>query len=229
LNDERADGLDIKIAPAIMDADLGHLAEAVAELEEAGADLLHVDVMDGHYVPQSVGCLRIVATLRRYATIPVDVHLMVTNPDEAVPRFLDAGAQIVLFHPEVSKDAADLISRIQKAGARAGVAFKPHMNADCVKEIARMMDCVMAMTVNPGYSGQKFMEEGCRKIPELRRMCRPDVDVYVDGGIDLMTAPIAVKCGANVLAAASAVFKADVPPGEAVKRLKQAALNAVSS
>jgi len=209
-----------------MDADLGHLAESIAQLEEAGADLLHVDIMDGHFVPSFVGGPRMVKAICRHASIPVDVHLMVTNPDEALAWFLDAGAQIVLFHPEASGNAAALVERIHKEGAQAGIALKPDMDAECVREYAAELDCAMAMTVNPGFSGQSFMESGCEKIPALRSMCKEGVDVYVDGGIGPETAKVAVRHGANVLAAASAVFAADLPPGQALKRLRKVALEA---
>ena len=218
--------MQIKVAPAIMDADLGHLADAIKLVEEAGADLLHIDIMDGHFVPSFVGCRRVVRAVKRYASIPVDVHMMVSNPEEAVPWFLDAGADIVLFHAEAARDAASLVERIHKAGARAGIALKPREDVESIREAAPELDCVMAMTVNPGFSGQKFMEEGCQKIPALRRMCRKDVDVYVDGGIDHHTAQVAVSYGANVLAAASAIFASDIGPAAAMKRLRAAAQEA---
>jgi len=215
--------VEIKIAPAIMDADLGHLADAIAQVEQAGADLFHVDIMDGHFVPAFAGGPRMVAAIKRYATIPVDVHLMVANPHEAVPWFLDAGADIVLFHPEATDDPLALVRRIRSAGRRAGVALKPDMPAEAIESVASELDCAMAMTVQPGFSGQSFMEAGCEKIPALRRMCGEGLDVYADGGINERTAPIAVRYGANVLAAASAIFAAAVPPPQAVKRLRRLA------
>ncbi len=219
--------MKIKIAPAIMDADLARLGEAVAELEEAGADLLHVDIMDGHFVPAFVGGTRVVCAIKRHASVPVDVHLMVSNPAQAVPWFLDAGADILLFHPEAAAQPEQLIRQIHEAGARAGVALKPDESAEVVGPLAAELDCVMAMTVHPGFSGQEFLESGCKKIPALRQMCRPGIDIYVDGGISLQTAPIAVRYGANVMAAASAVFAADVSRAEALGRLRQVAEDAL--
>lgn len=218
--------MDLKIAAAIMDADLAHLGEVVAQMQEAGADLLHVDIMDGHYVPAFVGCTRVLRAVKRLARVPVDVHLMVSNPHRAVPWFLEAGADIILFHPDAAEDPAALIRQIHKAGRLAGVALKPDMPAELVQPLAGELDCVMAMTVFPGFSGQQFIEQGCAKIPELRRLCRPNVDIYVDGGINLETAPTAIRYGANVLATASAIFDAGVPPGEALKSLRQVALEA---
>ncbi len=219
--------MQIKIAPAIMDADLGHLADVVAELQRGGADLLHVDVMDGHFVPALVGGQRVVAAVRRYATIPVDVHLMVSNPDEAADWFIRAGADILFFHPEATRDPAGLVRRIHAKGRRAGVALKPHMPAELISGFARELDCVIAMTVEPGFSGQAFIEAGCEKIPALRRMCRDGIDIYVDGGINGHTASVAVSYGANVLAAASAVFAADVALAEAIGRLRRDAEQAL--
>lgn len=218
--------MEIKIAPAIMDADLAHLADTIIRLEEAGADLLHVDIMDGHFVPSFVGGLRVVAAVKRNASVPVDVHLMVSNPGRAVPWFIDAGADIVFFHPEAADDAAAVVGQIHQAGRKAGVALKPDMAAECIEPFAAELDCVMAMTVNPGFSGQRFIESGCAKISTLRRMCKPDIDIYVDGGIDQHTAPVALRYGANVLAVASAVFAADVSPPEALKRLRRIAESA---
>lgn len=213
----------IKIAPAIMDADLARLAEAIAALQGAGADLLHVDIMDGHYVPSFVGGRRVVAAIKREADIPVDVHLMVTNPDRAIDWFIDSGADTLLFHPEVAEDARGTIARIHDAGRRAGLALNPSMSADVADGLYGMVECVMAMTVVPGRSGQSFMEEGCEKIPELRRRCRPDTDIYVDGGIGPETVPTAVRYGANVLAAASSFFAADRSFAETANILRSTA------
>jgi len=218
----------IKIAPAIMDADLGHLADAIAEVQEAGADLLHVDIMDGHYVPAFAGGPRVVAAIKRYASIPVDVHLMVTNPHEAAVWFMDAGADIVLFHPDATEDPAAFVEQVHAAGRRVGAALKPDVPADAIRQIAAQLDCVVAMTVQPGFSGQKFQEAGCEKIPALRRMCGEETDIYVDGGISANTAPVAVRYGANVLAAASGVFRAGIPPAEAVRNLRCVAEAAAS-
>ena len=215
--------MKIKIAPAIMDADLGHLADAIRQLEQAGADLFHVDIMDGHFVPSLVGGSRMVAAIKRYATVPVDVHLMVANPEQAVPWFLQAGADIVLFHPEAARDGAALLRRVHEAGCEVGLALKPETPAESIEPLAMELDCAIVMTVHPGFSGQQFIESACAKIPALRRMCKPGIDIYVDGGINEETAPIAVRYGANVLAAASAVFANSCSAGEALRRLRTVA------
>ncbi|MDP6107740.1 MAG: ribulose-phosphate 3-epimerase [Candidatus Brocadiia bacterium] len=213
--------MKIKIAPAVMDGDLAHLADQVALVEEAGADLLHVDIMDGHYVPSSVGGPRVVEAIKRCATIPVDVHLMVTNPDQAVEWFIDAGADILIFHPDASADVAALIDRLHEAGRSAGLALNPDVAPETIEPYAQELDCIVAMTVFPGFSGQKFLESGCAKIPELRQLCRKGIDIYADGGISPATIPVAVRYGANVMAAASAVFASDVAPAEAIRRLRR--------
>ncbi|MFP4026913.1 MAG: ribulose-phosphate 3-epimerase [Candidatus Brocadiia bacterium] len=214
---------DIKIAPAIMDSDLAHLARSLQEVESGGADLIHVDIMDGHFVPSFVGGPRVLAAMDASTQLPLDVHLMVSNPDTAVDWFLEAGADIILFHPETSEDPMEVIDRIHEADSRAGLALKPKEPALVIEPFADKIECVMAMTVEPGFSGQKFMEEGCRKIPELREMCGNNVDVYVDGGINGETAPVAVKYGANVLAAASAIFSAEIAPPRAISYLRKVA------
>ena len=218
----------IKIAPAIMDADLTRLGEAIAQIQEAGADQLHVDIMDGHFVPSLVGGTRVVAAIKRCATIPVDVHLMVSNPREAVGWFMDAGADIVYFHHDATSDPSAIIHAVHDAGRLCGLALKPDTAPQSIEPYAAELDCVLAMTVFPGSSGQGFIEDGCKKIPALRRLCRPDVDVYVDGGIGPRTAPLAVSYGANVLAVASAVFSADVPPPQALRRLRDVAMAALA-
>ncbi len=214
---------EIKIAANIMDSDLTRIADQVGQLEEAGADLLHMDIMDGHYVPAFVGGPRMLAAIKRVAKIPVDVHLMVSNPDTAVDWFLDAGADIVMFHHEAADDPADVIKRIKQAGARAGTALRPEMEADSIRRLAGELDCVIAMTVQPGKSGQSFMEPGCHKIPDIRRMCGDNIDIYVDGGMNGSTISIAARYGANVFATASAVFRSGRPFSEVIPELRAAA------
>ncbi len=216
-------GNRIKIAANIMDSDLARIAEQVEQLQEAGADLLHMDVMDGHYVPAFVGGPRMLKAIKRVSDIPVDVHLMVSNPDQAVDWFLDAGADIVMFHYEAAQDVEAVLDKIHSFGAKAGVALCPDVKPEAVTGFARQLDCIIAMTVNPGSSGQKFMESGCYKIPELRELCREDVDIYVDGGMNIDTIKIAAGYGANVFAMASAIFGAEKPFKETIPVLRDAA------
>lgn len=219
--------MHIKIAPSILDCDLTRLRESIAEIEEAGVDVLHVDVADGHFAPNIMSGARLTEAVAECATVPVDVHLMITDPVKYAPRFIEAGADIVLFHAEAVEDLPAVVRIIRDEGARVGVALKPNTPAEAVEPVAGELDCLMAMTVQPGFSGQSFMESGCQKIPALREMFGSDIDIYVDGGIGLDTAGITVGYGANVMAAASAIFNADVPPGAAVARLRQAAEGAL--
>ena len=213
--------MQIKVAPSILDCDLTRLAESVAELERAGVDMLHVDVADGHFVPNIMAGPQFTAAVCRCARVPVNVHLMITDPVRYAPSFIKAGADSIIFHVEAVSDLPAAVRAIRAQGARVGVALKPGTPAEAAGPVAGMLDCLMAMTVEPGFSGQGFMESGCTKIPALRRMFGSDIDIYVDGGIGPQTAPVAVRYGANVLAASSAIFRADVGPAEAVARLRR--------
>jgi ribulose-phosphate 3-epimerase len=213
----------IKIAPSMISADLAHLADAIAELEKGGADLLHVDVADGHFVPNIMCGADLTAAIAKCATIPVNVHLMITDPVRYAPAFVQAGARGVFFHVEVVDDLLRAIRAIKKLGAEVGVALKPGTPPETVETAVGEIDCLMAMTVEPGFGGQAFMEAGCLKIPALRGMFGSAMDIYADGGINPDTAPTAARYGANVLVAGHALFQGGLPVAEAIKRLRQAA------
>jgi ribulose-phosphate 3-epimerase len=212
--------MQIKVAPSILDCDLTRLAESVAEVESGGIDFHHVDVADGHFVPNIMAGPQLTAAVVRCARVPVNVHLMISDPVRYAPNFIKAGAQSVLFHVEAVDDLPAAVRAIRAHGVKAGVALKPDTPARAAASVMGMVDFLMAMTVQPGFSGQSFMESGCEKIPELRRMFGSDIDIYVDGGIGPQTAPVAVRYGANVLAASSAIFRADLSPAQAAARLK---------
>ncbi|NLW49942.1 MAG: ribulose-phosphate 3-epimerase [Candidatus Brocadiaceae bacterium] len=216
--------MPIKIAPSMVDADLTDLRAAVTELEAGGADRLHVDVADGHFVPNIMLGPYVAAAVARCARVPVGAHLMVTDPVRYAPPFAEAGCDTIFFHAEAVPDLEAAVAAVRELGVAVGVALKVHTPAEAVESLVGRIDCLMAMTVEPGFSGQGFLEEGCHKIPALRRMFGPDLDIYVDGGIGPATAGVAVGYGANVLVAASAVFRADVPPARALQRLREAAL-----
>jgi ribulose-phosphate 3-epimerase len=212
--------MQIKVAPSILDCDLTRLAESVAEVESGGIDFHHVDVADGHFVPNIMAGPQLTAAVVRCARLPVNVHLMISDPVRYAPSFIKAGAQSVLFHVEAVDDLPAAVEAIRARGVQVGVALKPDTPARAVVSVVGLIDYLMAMTVQPGFSGQSFMESGCEKIPELRRMFGSDIDIYVDGGIGPETAPVAVRYGANVLAASSAIFRADLRPAQAAARLK---------
>jgi len=201
----------IKVAPSILSADFGQLANEIKKVEAAGADLIHIDVMDGHFVPNiTVGPL-IVKACRQATKLPLDVHLMIENPDRFIPDFAKAGADIITIHVETVKNLEADIELIRWNNVKPGVVVNPATPVESVFHVLDKVAMVLFMTVNPGFEGQKFMPEVLAKIRALKsRVASREsrVDIEVDGGINLETAKEAVKAGANVLVAGSAIFYA---------------------
>ena len=199
----------IKIAPSILSADFGRLSEEVKAVEKAGADMIHVDVMDGHFVPNiTIGPL-VVSALSKITKLPLDVHLMIDNPDRYIAPFAKAGANILSIHAEASKDLEKDIELIKSLGVKAAVVINPKTGIKTIEKVLDKVSMVLLMTVNPGFEGQKFMPEVLVKIKELKQAIDGrglDVDIEVDGGINLDTAREVVKAGANVLVAGSAIY-----------------------
>ncbi len=218
---------EIKIAPSILAADFTRLGREVAEAEAAGGDYIHVDVMDGHYVPNiSVGPL-VVRAVRRATSLPLDVHLMIERPERFLSDFCAAGANGLTVHVETCPHLHRTIQQIKELGCRAGVTLNPSTPASSLEEILPYVDLVLVMTVNPGFGGQSFIEGMLSKIRRVRAMldergCQAELEV--DGGIDPETAPLVVKAGARVLVAGSAVFRAEGGIADAMARLRGAAL-----
>ena len=214
----------IKIAPSILSADFARLGEQVAEATRAGADLIHVDVMDGHFVPQiTIGAL-VVSAIRKYTNLPLDVHLMIESPEDQIAQFAKAGADIITVHIEPCAHIHRVIQMIKATGVKAGISINPATSLSTLDEILPEVDLVLVMTVNPGFGGQTFIENTLDKIIRLRAEIdrrKLNIELEVDGGINTKTAPLVVKCGATALVAGAAIFNSGESIDEAIKKLRQ--------
>ncbi|UCZ51780.1 ribulose-phosphate 3-epimerase [Bacillus shivajii] len=199
----------IKIAPSILSADFSKLGEEVKDVEKGGADYIHVDVMDGHFVPNiTIGPL-IVDAIRPVTDLPLDVHLMIENPDQYIPQFAKAGADIISVHAEACAHLHRTVHLIKEQGVKAGVVINPATPVDSIKPIIEDVELVLLMTVNPGFGGQSFIHSVLPKISEVRELVNQtgkEIDIEVDGGVNEETAKLCVEAGANVLVAGSAVY-----------------------
>ncbi len=198
-------GHKLKIAPSLLSADFANLASEIAKVEKAGCDMIHIDVMDGHFVPNiTVGPL-IVKAIRKATKLPLDTHLMIENPENYVAQFIAAGSDIVTVHAEACEShLGDVLRLIRSKGAKCGVSLKPATSLTSIEAHLSDIDMVLLMTVNPGFGGQSFMPEVLPKIQALRKIYSQDIEV--DGGINSETARLVVAAGANVLVAGTAVF-----------------------
>ena len=214
----------VKIAPSILNADFGHLADAVRQAEAGGADWIHVDVMDGHFVPNISLGPSIVQAIRRATRLPLDVHLMIDEPARYVAHFREAGADSMTIHLEADRHPHRTLQQIRDSGARAGLALNPGSPVALAADLVEHLDLLLVMSVNPGFGGQSFIDGSLRKLREARALldaCNPACELEVDGGVKLAHAPQVAHAGASVVVAGSFVY-VDGDPAENVRALRRA-------
>ena len=196
----------IEIVPSILSADFARLADEMAAIESAGVTMVHLDVMDGHFVPNITIGPPVVAKLRQHSTLFFDSHLMISEPARYVEAFAQAGVNHITFHIEVTDQPERMVDKIHKLGCTAGITLNPETPTESIRQVAPLCDMVLVMTVHPGFGGQAFLEDAARKVVAVREIVGPDVRVEVDGGIDPETAPVVVSYGADTLVAGNAIF-----------------------
>ncbi|MFO7774033.1 MAG: ribulose-phosphate 3-epimerase [Dehalococcoidia bacterium] len=215
----------IKLAPSILSADFARLGEQIAEVARAGADYIHVDVMDGHFVPNITIGAPVVASIRAVTGLPLDVHLMIERPERYISDFVEAGADIITVHAEASPRLRSTIEAIQDLGVKAGVSLNPPTPIGAVEEIIAQVDLVLVMSVNPGFGGQSFIPETLFRIANMRKILddgKLGAELEVDGGINADNAREIVEAGADVLVAGNSIFKVGEGIGRAIQRLREA-------
>jgi ribulose-phosphate 3-epimerase len=211
----------IEIAPSILSSDFAKLADEIAEVEAAGVKMLHLDVMDGHFVPNITMGPVVISRIRKCSNLFFDSHLMISEPEKYAEPFIEAGVNHITFHIEVSSEPEKLIERIHDMGCSAGICLNPETPVEAIEKVAPMCDMVLVMTVPPGFGAQKFREDAARKIVRIRQIVGPDIRIEVDGGIGPETAGLVVSYGADTLVAGNAIFsKSD--RGAAIKAIYEA-------
>lgn len=200
---------NIKISPSILSADFSILSDEIKNLEKAGADLIHVDVMDGHFVPNITMGPPIIKAIRKCTKLPFDVHLMISPVEKYIKAFADAGSDIITLHPEATDNLKRAVQTVKSFGKKAGVSLNPKTPISALMDVINDIDLILIMSVNPGFAGQSFMSEVLPKVSELRKMINDKklkIDIEIDGGINFETAPLAVKAGANILVSGTTIF-----------------------
>ena len=196
----------IEVAPSILSADFAKLADEIAQVEKAGVKIIHLDVMDGHFVPNISFGPPVIAKLRKYSTLVFDSHLMISEPQRYADEFIKAGVDNITFHIEVVPNPADFIKKLHDKGISAGLCLNPETSVSKIEKYAHLADMILVMTVHPGFGGQSFIQEAADKIKPIRQLVGPNIRIEVDGGIDPKTTPIVTALGADTLVAGFAIF-----------------------
>ena len=214
---------NIKLAPSILSADFSKLGEEVALATESGADMIHIDIMDGKFVPNITFGASMVSAIRRWTNLPLDIHMMVTEPEKQIPLFIDAGADIINVHIETCTHLHRIIQMIKSNNIRAGIALNPGTAITTLSEVIGELDQIVIMSVNPGFPGQNFIPKTLNKVSNLRNQINKyglNTDIEIDGGINKSSIKAAVEAGANILVAGSAVYNSNASVSDCIHELK---------
>ena len=214
----------IKISPSILSCDFSEIGSEIEKLNNSGADLIHIDVMDGHFVPNLTFGPPVISKIRKCSKLPFDVHLMISPVEKYIQDYANAGADIITFHPEATDNIQRTIDVIKSCGKKVGISLNPETPSTVIENYLRKIDLILIMSVNPGFAGQKFMPEVLEKVKFFRSKIKNDnlnIDIEIDGGIDFKTAPLAIKAGANILVSGTTIFKGENNISENIKNLRK--------
>jgi len=214
----------IKISPSILSCDFSEIGSEIEKLNNSGADLIHIDVMDGHFVPNLTFGPPVISKIRKCSKLPFDVHLMISPVEKYIQDYANAGADIITFHPEATDNIQRTIDVIKSCGKKVGISLNPETPSTVIENYLREIDLILIMSVNPGFAGQKFMPEVLEKVKFFRSKIKNEnlnIDIEIDGGIDFKTAPLAIKAGANILVSGTTIFKGENNISENIKNLRK--------